>query len=344
MSTMTGTLGLSEEQTHGLLRTAGLAPSLHNTQPWRFRLAPDSIEIHLDRARQLRIADPDGRELRIAGGAALYNLRLGLAGLGIRPLVTVLPDPGNPDLIAILRRGGTRRPTPEQQRLLAAVPRRRTNRRPFAEVPVASPARYDLTRAAVEEGAWLHLVTDPEQRSELGNLARQAHQRQTADPDFLAEITAWTGREPGRRDGVPASAGGPQPLPNEAWVMRDYTAGTGRVGGPGFEADPLIGVLSVHADGPREDIRAGEALERILLTATVHGLSVSFLSQLVEVPDIRTRMRRLISGTRPPLAVLRIGHGWPIAATPRLDAGDLVLPAASTATADDTSIDEEALR
>jgi hypothetical protein len=341
MGTITQALGLSEEQVRGLLQTAALAPSLHNTQPWRFRLTPDWIEVHVDRGRNLRVADPDGRELRIAGGAALFNLRLGLIGLGIRPLVTVLPDPGNPDLVAIVRRGGRRRATPEQQRLLAAVPRRRTNRRPFADVPVASPARYELRRAATEEGAWLHLVTDPQHRFELGRMARQAHQRQSADPAFLAEIAAWTGHEAGRPDGVPAAAGGPQPLSNGAWVMRDFSGGTGRIDGPDFEAEPLIGVLSVHTDGPREEIRAGEALERVLLTATVHGLSVSFLSQLVEIPDVRDRMRRLLSGTRPPLAVLRIGHGWPVAATPRLRVEDLVLPASAATSTTPAHTDKE---
>ena len=96
-----------------------------------------------------------------------------------------------------------------------------------------------------------------------------------------------------------------------------------------FEADPLIGVLSVHTDDPREDVRAGEALQRVLLTATVHGLSASFLSQLVEVAAIRERMRRLICSTRPPLVVMRIGQGLPVTATPRRAVTDILLTEAA---------------
>ena len=126
---------LPPEQVEELLATAGRAPSLHNSQPWRFRVTPNLIELHADPARRLPVADPDGCELRIACGAALFNLRLALHGLGIRPIVTVLPDPEQPELLAAVRHGGTKPPTPEQLRLLRAVPNRRTNRHPFTTPP-----------------------------------------------------------------------------------------------------------------------------------------------------------------------------------------------------------------
>lgn len=325
MGEIPGAIGLDADQVRGLLRITALAPSLHNTQPWRFRLTPDLIELRADPSRRLAMADRSGRELRLACGAALFNLRLGLLGLGVRPLVTALPDRSDPELIAVIRNGGRRAATPEQRRLLAAVPKRRTNRRPFADVPVAPHLQRLLVRAAVDEGAWLHLVTDGRQRAELVALARRAHEQQIADTAFLEELAQWTGRAPGRPDGVPADSGGPLPRPNATWVMRDFTAGRGRLEGRDFEAEPLIGVLSAHGDGPYEDVRTGEAMERVLLTATSEGLAVSFLSQLVEVPDARERMRRLIGGSRPPQVVLRIGHGWPVAATPRRAVEDMVL-------------------
>jgi len=83
----TAVLGLSQEQLQEVLVAATRAPSLHNTQPWSFRLAGEAIELYADRSRQLPVADPSGRELRIACGAALFNLRLALLGLGIKPLV-----------------------------------------------------------------------------------------------------------------------------------------------------------------------------------------------------------------------------------------------------------------
>jgi nitroreductase len=126
-------LGLSPEQVNTLLAAAGQAPSLHNSQPWQFRLRPRSIELHADLDRQLPVADPDGRELRLACGAALFNLRLALQGLGVRPTVTIFPDAAQPAFIAAVRDGGHKPPTPHQLRLLQAVPTRRTNRRPFED-------------------------------------------------------------------------------------------------------------------------------------------------------------------------------------------------------------------
>ncbi|MCE0764452.1 nitroreductase [Pseudonocardia kujensis] len=323
----TGSLGLTEEELQDVLGAAARAPSLHNTQPWLFRLVPDGIELHADLGRRLPVADPSGRELRLACGAALFNLRLALIGHGVRPLVTLLPDPARPDLVAVVRRGGSRPPTPEQRRLLEAVPRRRTNRRPFTDALVPTPARHALRRAALDEGAWLDLVTDPVQRVELGALARRAHERQMADPEFVAELERWTGYGEERTDGVPAAAGGPLPGPNATWVLRDFSGGTARAA-DGVEAEPLIAVLSAHSDGPREEVRAGHAMQRVLLTATAHGLAVSFLSQLVECPDVREALRRLIGGARPPQVVLRIGQGWPVPGTPRRPLTELLLPPA----------------
>jgi hypothetical protein len=125
---------------------------------------------------------------------------------------------------------------------------------------------------------------------------------------------------------VPVSAGGPLPAPQDRWVLRDFTAGTGRdrVPGKDFEYEPLIAVLTATLSGGLGDVQAGEALQRVLLTATAEGLAVSFLSQLVEVPDVRDAVQRLIGALRTPAVVLRIGYGWPTTRTPRRAVPDLL--------------------
>lgn len=318
-----GALGLDPEQTEQLLQTAGTAPSLHNTQPWYFQLHPHAIELWSDRRRALPATDPDGRELRMACGAALFNLRLALHGAGIRPLVTPFPERDRPDLIAVVRHGGFRPPTPEQRALLRAVPHRHTNRRPFSDVTVATPEQQLMRRAALEEGCWLYVVDKPDVRNRLRELAVRAHRSQMADPDFRAELERWTATDAGRRDGVPVMADGPLPQRHEAWTLRDFTAGT-RGAGQRFEERPLLAVLSAHLTGPYGDVQAGQSLQRVLLTATTRGLSASFLSQLVELPDVREELRRLVAGVRPPHAALRIGYGLPVPATPRREVADLL--------------------
>lgn len=322
----TGGLDLTAEQTELVLATAGRAPSLHNAQPWAFRVRPDLIELHADPQRRLPVVDPEDRELRIACGAALFTLRLALIDLGVRPMVTVLPDRRRPTLIARIRRGGSIRATPEQRRLLEAVPRRHTNRHPFTVVGVTLPEQHAMRRAAADEGAWLHVVSGSAERATVQRLAARAHREQADDPAFLAELRQWTGTSPGRPDGVPAGAGGPQPAPQDRWVLRDYAGGTARERVPGkdFETDPLIAVLTSHLSGPHADVGAGEALQRVLLTATVDGLAVSFLSQIVEVALTREELRRLLGAPYPPQAVLRIGRGWPVASTPRRPVADLL--------------------
>ncbi|MHA6783089.1 Acg family FMN-binding oxidoreductase [Pseudonocardia saturnea] len=329
MTDIPSTLGLTGEQVERVLATAGRAPSLHNAQPWLFRLCPEVIELHAESERRLPVVDPDDREQRIACGAALFTLRLALHGLDIRPIVTLFPDPSQPDLIAAIRHGGTRPATPEQLRLLHAVPRRRTNRHPFTDAEVTQPEIYALRRAALDEGAWLHVVADVGERAQVQRLAVLAHQQQVADPAFTAELQSWTGTAPDRLDGVPAASGGPQPAPQDRWVLRDYAAGADRVPGKDFEHDPLVAVLTSHLSGRRAEVQAGQALQRILLTATDDGLAASFLSQIVEVPGPRDQLRRLIGATRPPQVVLRIGRGWPVVATPRLPVEDLIMSESS---------------
>jgi hypothetical protein len=320
-------LGLPPERVEALLVTVGRAPSLHNAQPWRLRLARGVIELHADPDRRLPAADPDDRELRIGCGAALFNLRLALQGNGIRPVVTILPHRDRPGLLAVVRHGGHKPATPEQMRLLRAVPRRRTNRHPFADEPVSLPEQSAMRRAALDEGGWLHVVDDPGQRTRLREIAARAHHAQMSDSAFRAEFARWTGRCGDALDGVPADAGTPT-TPEDCWVVRDYTGGSGPVRPPGkdFETEPLIAVLTAHLSGPTADVQVGQALQRVLLTATADGLATSFLSHVVEVPQAREELRRLISATRPPQAVLRIGRGWPVPPTARRDPIDLIAP------------------
>ena len=90
---------LTAEQVETVLTAAAAAPSLHNSQPWRFRTAPGAIELHADTGREISVADPDHRELVLACGAALLNLRLAIRALGVNVSVSLLPHPGEPNFL-----------------------------------------------------------------------------------------------------------------------------------------------------------------------------------------------------------------------------------------------------
>jgi hypothetical protein len=336
MEAVPAALRLSSDEVAHLLEAASRAPSLHNSQPWRFRVEPDVIELWADPERALPAADPTGREQRVACGAALYNLRLALQGCGVRPLVTLQSDPDRPDLLASVRYGGHKAATPAQLRLLAAVPKRHTNRLPFADDEVTTGERNALRRAALDEGAWLHFVDERGQRDALAGLAAQAHVIQQAHPAFRAEAERWTAVTEDRDDGVPAHANEQRPSAHEPWVKRDFTGGRGRptaAAGTRFEQDPAIAVISPYTFGLSADVTAGQAMQSVLLTATAEGLAASFLSQVVEVEQTRDQLRRLILGSHSPRVVLRIGRGWPVPSTPRRPVADLLLPAATRSAA-----------
>jgi nitroreductase len=289
-----GSLGLSPVQVELLLTTAGRAPSLHNSQPWQFHVTERAIELYADPRRSPAVADPHGREMRMACGAALFNLQLALRAHAIRPIVTILPDRARPGLVAVVRHGGTKQPAPEHQELLRAASLWPTNRYPLTKRPVHPTTLQALRRAAADEGAWLHMAADPTQQAAVRAIAARAHREQSADPAFRAELALWAADAPDR---VP---------------RKD------------LERESVIAVLSSHLSGASAEIRVGQALERVLLTASANGLATSFLSPIVEVPRTREELRRLIGGTRPPQAVLCIGHGRPAEATPRRDVRDLV--------------------
>jgi nitroreductase len=299
---------------HALL-AATRAPSVHNTQPWRFVVAPPLIELHLDRERVLPVADPAAREARISCGAALFNLHAALRAAGVAVVVDLVPDPVRPDLLAVVRLGGYRAPTPEEKNLAAAIGRRGTNRWPFLDRPVPPQHRAALVRAAEADRAHLLLLDTPRALDTLATLLRRADHIQEEDPAFQRELRRWTDEAAGRDDGVPRSAGGPRPIGGSLLTPRRFHAGAATE--RPFEQDPLVAVLTSHGDDVRDHVRAGQAMERVLVTATAVGLATSFLSQPLEVPSTRAALRTLLEVRGFPQVVLRVGYGYPAARTPR---------------------------
>jgi nitroreductase len=316
-------LGLSTEETLSVLETAALAPSVHNSQPWRFRLLPDRIELHADPDRVLTATDPESRELRLSCGAALYNLRLALNSRGIRPLVTILPGAAAPGALATIRRGGHLDLTEETRALLHAVPLRHTNRHPFLDALVPTAHRQTMVRAAELERSWLHVVSDRVERAGLQDFVTRADRVQKADPAVQAELAACATST----QGVPTESAGPRPEPQDEWTLRDFSPvePAERQPGKDYESDPLVVVLCSFYDGPLAELRAGQALQRVLLAATTLGLSASFLSQPIEVRAIREELRRTLGGSLIPQTLLRIGFGAPVVATPRRSVVDLLI-------------------
>lgn len=314
--------GYTVEHLRTAVADAVRAPSLHNTQPWRFRLRDGGIELAVDPTRRLPATDPSGWGARIACGAALYNLRLALAVAGTPASVRLRPYPADPDVVARLVPDLPRRPTPVELDLHAAVARRFSNRQPFRPDPVPADLRWRLAEAARVEQCWLELVIGTSAVNAFAELAHSAHRVLERDPAYRTERVGWTRDEPAP-DGVPASAGGPRSAPQDLLPQRDF-GGRPRSPGRDFEQEPLVAVVIAAGNTATDQVVAGQALQRVLLTATDAGLAVSLLSQPIEVPGARERLRRSLGRFGTPQMVLRIGYGQPGRPTPRRPVDDVL--------------------
>ncbi|HEX5596733.1 MAG TPA: nitroreductase family protein [Micromonosporaceae bacterium] len=308
------------------LRTAVVAairaPSLHNSQPWRFRLHDGGIEVLIDAERRLPACDPTGWAARLSCGAAVFNLRMALAAAGTPAEVRLRPYAQEPQVVARLTPAPRRAATPAEEALFAAIPRRHSNRLPFWPDPVPAAARWRLMEAARHEGAWLELVIGPAAVAALGEIARSANRVLERDAAYQAELTHWI-RHGYAPDGVPITAGGPVPETQDLLPQRPFGVRT-RAPGRDFETEPLVAVLGTTGDTPGDQITAGQALQRVLLTATDSGLAASMLSQPIEVPAAREALRLALGRSGTPQLVIRIGYGQPGWPTPRRDISEVV--------------------
>lgn len=298
------------------------APSPHNTQPWRFEVGSAEIAVLLDRDRVLRVADPDGREARLSCGAALFNIRTTLRARGDAPVVRLLPDASRPDVMAVVEIGRRHPPLEWECTLAKAVHTRRTNRRPFTEEPVSVTDRQALLAAAEVEGASLSLVGATQRFSTIAALIRRADTVLRENDAYRAETERWMRYHRDNVDGIPPAAAGPPPDHDPALAMRRFHADRPIPARP-YERQPLVAVLLTRADSPQDQVAAGQAMERVLLTAAAAGLSVSFLSQPIEVPQTKLALDRVFTSDGHPQTILRIGHGAPSAMTARRPVADV---------------------
>lgn len=312
-----------------LLRYAVLAPSGHNTQPWKFAIAPEGIEVYADYSRRLPLMDPDDRELVMSIGAAIFNLRVAAAHFGYESTVLHQPQGDTAKPVALVSLRETCDPDLPLRGLFPAIQLRRTNRHPFDARTIDPAALAMLCDLADDYPNEIQLLL-PRDKERIAELVGRADRVQMQDRALRAELADWVRSSRNvAPDGIAADALG---IPDvfssaSAAVLRRLDVG-------GMQArrdEALIGSASLLAVISGEDdqvslINAGQLLERLLLTVTSAGLHYSFMNQPVEVKALRSVLGSMIRSPHPPQLLLRIGYALDVTAPlPRRELREVVL-------------------
>lgn len=327
--------GSLDDQIRFLLKYAILAPSGHNTQPWLFKITKNNmIELYADRSRALPVVDPDDRALIISCGAALYHLRLAANHFGIVDDVELLPDKGNPDLLA---RVAFKEKDPSVQKqaehdspLFQAITKRRSNRSPFDNKKLPEGLIATLRANASAHSAWLDIVDDELKKNNIADLISHGDKIQLSDKRFRRELAAWI--HPNRsnsKDGMPGYAFGMPDLMSYVGpvLVRTFDMGKGQAAKDRQLAtgSPVLAVLGTDVDEPLNWIQTGEALGRILLQARAENIWTSFMNQPIEVPELRPKLREALGrAIGYPQLLMRMGYGKEVKPTPRRDVNNVI--------------------
>ncbi len=298
-----------------LIEIASRAPSVHNTQPWRFTVTGQAIELYADASRQLT-EDPTGREMIISCGAALFGLRLAIRSLGYQPEVDLFPDASRRHLLARVRAGQQEPMTSAERAMLRAVPHRHTHRAAFEAGSLPADLLERLRDDAEAEGATLTVIDDGPAYQRLTAILASWSRYQDLYPTSpaairtRAETLRWT-RDAGdaARDGVPAHAfpatAGREPgrLP-----QRDFDLGRGwGLVPPGGPPAPVTAVMVAPGEDEPSWLRAGQALQRVLLRAASQWVFARLQTQPLQSASVRAQLRGGLTPAGSPQLLLELG-------------------------------------
>jgi hypothetical protein len=305
--------GTQREKLAFLVRYAVLAPSGHNTQPWRFVLSDTHVDVVADKSRALKMVDPHERELTMSCAAAAETLYAALRAFGLEGTLTPSPQPNAPEVIArVTLSAGPSRGSIDHK-MLDAIATRRTVRRPYAETPVPAGLQALMIDVVRPFGVELHLLAETEDKDALAKMVVEADYIQFADPAFRRELASWM--HPLTSPSGDGLAGPGFGFPDwatraAAALFRVFDLGTAvaHMDRPNVLDAPLLGVFSTPGDTRADWVATGRALAAALHALTMHGLVNAFLNQPIEVDAIRPKLADLATPGRTPQLLSRFGY------------------------------------
>lgn len=272
-----------------LLRYAILAPSSHNTQPWKFAINEREVRAYTNKDRWLRVADADERELHISLGCAIENLVIAAEHFGYDHHIKYFPNPANPRLVAAISLTETDDPpSTRDPKLFNAILIRHTNHKAYEQRSISVEDQQHLQACCVEEGITLRLTEDPDLKRELDRLVNRADAIQFADPAFREELGYWIGQ------GVFGTPWLLAKLSQLAVSYLDLGKWAAKKDSDVLMSAPLLAMICSKENDRVSQIKVGHVFERIYLTAAMLGISLQPMSQILQVPEIKAEATRLV--------------------------------------------------
>lgn len=287
---------------------ASRAPSLHNSQPWRWVVEGARLQLWADPRRLMPATDRSGRELILSCGAVLDHLRVAMAAAGWDAATTRLPDPSEPDLLAIVEFRSIDAVTEARRQRAAAIRRRRTDRLPFAAPSAWASLEPALRRAVLPHQVMLDVVTD-DARPALAEASQLTERLHRYDTSYVSELRWWTSPFESDATHVPDSALVSGEEAAAVDVARAFPPAGGHPQRSGVDHDRsrIVVLSTLDGDSRLDVLRCGEALSAVLLECTVAGLATCTLTHMTEMAMSRDTIRQLTGTTGTPQLLIRIG-------------------------------------
>jgi hypothetical protein len=336
-----------------LVRSAILAASPHNTQPWLFRVSSSSIELYADTTRNTGALDPYRREQHIALGCALENLMLGAGANGYSASATLLPgrlDGTSGDKVQLVARVELSPGMPQNNQLYNAIPNRHTNRNPYDPKRIVPPDFMQLLKqwSDEESDVKIFLIAAEADRKRIAEIISAANKVLYADPEVQRGSERWIrirwSSVQKYRDGLTIDAAGLPPMtaavakfvPSSVlrWMVSEKEDPYLKL----LQTPTMFGIIAVRDRyDQQQSLRAGRVWQRAHLLATSRELAARPANEAVEMVDHELKLgqeprhERLLAGltgdaTWQPTFTFYMGYPIrPANASPRRSVQEVVL-------------------
>ena len=303
------------KQMQELIRYATLAPNGHNTQPWKFKIQENTIQIHPDYSRRLPVVDPHDRELWISLGCALENLVIASQAAGYESEI-VYPSSEADYIQAKLQNGKTPNPTP----LFDAIPERQNTRSIYDEQPLPAADLELIQGIKLESGVSTRILTSSNQIESVLEYVKAGDQNQYANQAFIDELVAWIRFNKSELfqtlDGLYSRCSGNPEVPRwlgKMFVTTDSAKQQAQTDEQNIRSSSGLLVILAEQDDKQAWINTGRVYERLALTLTTMKLKSAVMNQPIEVHELRSQFQSYLNiGAAQPQFLLRFGYADPM--------------------------------